>query len=556
MSTIGFDPERTTGLSLHVRSAAAELAGITSSDPLAADTLRVVALTEHNLRTSWLPLLDRIAATEALTNWAQSGPGGGVRFWGRRLNITPDAGSIVSTVVLHRLLTRAGAIRHGVDGRPVAGDAEGPWLESLLAGVRHGLALDPAFRSELLALVTQEPSTAWLLLSEQLDAAVRADVLIALLASIGRVHGMEWEAVAGAADRLMAGLSDHPAEALRVLGHRDTLWLLAEWPTLDQAVVADFVHTGLAVAVREARSLHPDGVGVLLDLVDLANRPRLDRVGFLPGVAVGTASAIGAYAPSFVDTIRLESATVSVRSSGVDGDLDVTFGTYDELVEFFGAVMRDEPAAQQVLGSEVAALARLAVVGGDGVPATVRVDSVAEFTQLLQHAAANENEESRLAGAAQRAGALDASTLFGFTTAALFLLTRTGHPVAGFVLDRGVKDLIDLAARPRSSPAPVRIDVATATHQVIVTAAVGRAASDPAFRRAERIGGSSPEWAEVESRIEEIVEIAADGAEPAELDMLLHQLEAEAREMGAGDYLDELLQRPAVHDLTSAAGGG
>ena len=65
MSTIGFDPERTVGLALRVRSSADELAGITCSDPLAADALRVVALTEHNLRTSWLPLLDRIAATGA-----------------------------------------------------------------------------------------------------------------------------------------------------------------------------------------------------------------------------------------------------------------------------------------------------------------------------------------------------------------------------------------------------------------------------------------------------------------------------------------------------------
>lgn len=551
MSTIGFDPERTVGLALRVRSSADELAGITCSDPLAADALRVVALTEHNLRTSWLPLLDRIAATGALTTWIRSGPGGRPGLPGWPMPPTPHVATTLGAAVLTRLRVRAGAIRHGVDGRPVDDDAGGPWLDSLVAGVRHCLALDPGFRDELLAQVTRDPSTAWLLLSEELDAALRADVLTALLGSVGRVHGMEWGAVAGAAERLMVGLSEHPAAALHALGRRDTLWLLAEWPTLDQAAVADFVHAGLAVAVRDEPSLHPDGVRVLLDLVHLANQPRLDHVGFLPGVAVGTASAVGAYAPSFVDTIRLESATVTVRSSGVDGELDATFGTYDELVEFFGAMMRDEPAAQHVLGTEVAALARLAVAGGEGVPSTVRVDSVAEFTELLQHAAANENEESRVAAAARRAGALDSSTLFGFTTSALFLAGGRGHPVAAFVLDRGVKDLVDLAARPRPVPTPVTVDMATATHQVIVMAAIGRAASDPSFRRSAGIGGSSLDWAKIEGRIAEIEELAADGPEPSEMDRHLHQLEADAREAGAGDYLDELLQRPAVHDLTA-----
>ena len=59
---IGFDPELVAQLDVRVRAAIDDLAGLRSADPAAIEAIGVVSTTRIHLESSWLPVLDRIAA--------------------------------------------------------------------------------------------------------------------------------------------------------------------------------------------------------------------------------------------------------------------------------------------------------------------------------------------------------------------------------------------------------------------------------------------------------------------------------------------------------------
>ncbi|MET0327056.1 MAG: hypothetical protein ABW219_17705 [Ilumatobacteraceae bacterium] len=63
---IGYDPELIAQLATRVRLAVDDLAGIRSADPAAAAALGVVSVTQIHLESSWLPVLDRIAAGQSM----------------------------------------------------------------------------------------------------------------------------------------------------------------------------------------------------------------------------------------------------------------------------------------------------------------------------------------------------------------------------------------------------------------------------------------------------------------------------------------------------------
>jgi hypothetical protein len=76
----GYDPGRILTLRETTRAAVgnldAALGGEVRHDPDAADARRVVGLLLANLTGQWVPLLDRIVASDAMTTWRASGPQG------------------------------------------------------------------------------------------------------------------------------------------------------------------------------------------------------------------------------------------------------------------------------------------------------------------------------------------------------------------------------------------------------------------------------------------------------------------------------------------------
>ena len=67
MALLAYHPERVDELWRHTRAAIDDLATLTSDDPAAAEAMRVVRLAQAHLEGEWMPLLDRIRSSAALT---------------------------------------------------------------------------------------------------------------------------------------------------------------------------------------------------------------------------------------------------------------------------------------------------------------------------------------------------------------------------------------------------------------------------------------------------------------------------------------------------------
>lgn len=71
VNSIGYDPARIVLLRSRVRESIAALRSIRSADPAAATALRVVRLLRQNLEDSWLPLVDALHESTAMSEWRQ-----------------------------------------------------------------------------------------------------------------------------------------------------------------------------------------------------------------------------------------------------------------------------------------------------------------------------------------------------------------------------------------------------------------------------------------------------------------------------------------------------
>ena len=67
MAWLAYNRDRVDDLWRHTRAAIDDLATITSDDPAAAEAMRVVRLAQTHLEGEWMPLLDRIRSSAALT---------------------------------------------------------------------------------------------------------------------------------------------------------------------------------------------------------------------------------------------------------------------------------------------------------------------------------------------------------------------------------------------------------------------------------------------------------------------------------------------------------
>lgn len=189
----GYDPVRILALRERTRAAVtdlgAALGGEVRHDPDAADARRVVGLLLANLTGQWIPLLDRIVASDAMISWRTSGPAG------------DDLASIVRRLVGGTGSPRWQPLSHHFD-RSTAEVARG----LLAAATAYRQVVDdggdlPAARVELLAWLT-----------EAADRAVSANAAAILHRTLGD-HGL--------AAVLRAVEQDTELEQLGLLGASD-----------------------------------------------------------------------------------------------------------------------------------------------------------------------------------------------------------------------------------------------------------------------------------------------------------------------------------------------
>lgn len=98
MPLLGYDPVRLGPLRTRTAAALRHLLATRSTDPAAASALRVAAAVSANLEHQWLPAIDRLLATDAMTGWRATGPpwADGLVGWTLGVVVAAHAGELGS----------------------------------------------------------------------------------------------------------------------------------------------------------------------------------------------------------------------------------------------------------------------------------------------------------------------------------------------------------------------------------------------------------------------------------------------------------------------------
>lgn len=546
---LGYDPRRIRQLTHRTIESIEALASIRSGDPAAEAALRAVRNTRRNLEDTWMPLLREIGSDDTMAATRTATVVGLRAEWSTTSGWLDDRSR--RELDDDELLTEVARLDEEVP--LVADDATGAAFERWLDR-QHGLAnelarrvaTDPAFAADVTTAAYASPLIGLLAGRASFPADFRADLLATTLAHPWWEAGWEMDKYAGAANTLLATMLDDPARCLDVLGRDGAAAALAGWPPLDRALVADFVLAGLGDAPRADHDRLPAAYGVLQGVVRLANERPLDGDGFQPGFAAGLARSIGVYVPTLVPGLENEHAPVVVKSHGVDGEFDLTLGSREEVVDLFGAILRT-PEAQIELGAVLDSSIRDAL----GERPQLTIGAAAEFAELIELAASNENEELSIAAATRRSNLLRIGGLVGLGVAVGTAVAGVGAAVRSAAAYSTASMARNVAATvgPGDGSRLRRI-----AYQSIQIEACRRFADDPGLRSAIGAGavGAGP-LRSIAVRLAEVESLLTDpDAAPGDRQQAILNLVESVRDAGGGPYLDRVLEDNSVDDLNEA----
>jgi hypothetical protein len=305
-----------------------------------------------------MPALRDIERSDAMVRW-RSNRLGSARFRSLSVGITslPDhlASGTPAVVTMSAQRRRAllaeldwlerRALSDDVAGSAPTEDELATLGRRLAAWIRH----DDTFAERLVELSRVEHAGRPAARRSEVPAVVRRCGRTADGGTQRARHRRRPRSVCGVAEHRTVELADDPTACLDLLLDEPTAYALASWQALDTAMLADFVVSGLygAVVIDPARL--DDGYGVLQLLTRAANGP-LDG-GMSAGMALGVSTSLAGYIETLAPGVRQEGPTpVIVRA--VDPPLEL--GTYDDLVDLFGSLLR-VPEAQAALGTVLAA---------------------------------------------------------------------------------------------------------------------------------------------------------------------------------------------------------
>jgi hypothetical protein len=553
---VGYEPSRVIQLSRRTTAAITSLAALTSSDPAAAEAIRTIRLTRRNLEDHWMPALRDIEASDTMARWRSSrlstfgfGSLGGLGGAGpvlRRAGITavpipPD--TRVDLLRLLDLLERKSVVsdnqRHaGIDTASSPPDGDLRLLGNELA---RWVERDDRFAAEIVGLSTTNMLIGQLLGHATFPSSFASRVVKQMAEPNGPDSGIDRDRYARSLSTALGSLADDPAACLDLLLDQPTAYALASWQLLDTAMLADFVVSGLHMAVVNEPDRVRDGYQVLQFLTRATNGPL--EAGMSPGMAVGFAASLVGYIDTLAPAIEQEGSTpVVIRAVGPALEL----GTYDELVDLFGAVIR-VPDAQPALGTVLAAYTfeTFERVGG---ATTTRPDvtHLADFADLLGDASRTEQAELVMAAAVEEARHRQLSGLIGFGTNVGLLASGTGA-VARAVAGQAVK--LATAWRDRGDPEQLPGgQIPAQTYDLITVAAVAAAASNPSMRREARLGDvTASHWAEARRRVRAIERLDDAHERALAVGDLDYWIETSVPALAT--YLMELRQTPGMAEL-------
>lgn len=541
-SVVGYDRVRLGELDLRTRWAIDAIDGIGSDDPEAAVALSTLAGVRDVLEREWLPTIRGVLARDPLDGAGRvDGPAAARAATSPiarrpRPPHSPARGPLASWSD-DDLLAIADRILDDLpldgDGRPVRTGPAWRLLELLADEIARRTAVDPGFPDLLVERAEASPALTIALGLAELPPPLLRDVALRVLRVTSWVDDHRSRHQALGVELVLGGLLSSPEELLRVLADRVVTTELLAWPLLDPDLRAVVVLSGL-LGPRTDPELLPLGQEAMLAVVAAANARRGDA-GFDPPVGAAIAASLSLYVPTLITTLG-QNRVGFTEADGFDNATESI--PYEELLDLFGALLRD-PAAAEILLTTLRAAA-----GRSFDDARFDDHHVALFAAAIADAAANERLEEELRVATQRSLVGGLVTILGLMLGAGAVAERLG-PMSVRVLREIVRRSGPVAGRTIRPSDPDALDDVGALATIVVELALyeefladpGRHVRPDAHADAMLLAGIAEGLGRVEAML-------LAGADP---DEVIWELRAIARRVGSvadRDFFDALRYGP------------
>jgi hypothetical protein len=540
--TVGYDPDRIRALTRHTRDAIAGTVELRSSDPAAADALRAVRLLRQNLEDHWMPALLDIERSEAMLSWTRA-----------RALVDADApsGSDPSADCSWTPLSGlsddelVGQVRWWDRQRPTGFDAPPVRFEERLDTLARELALrvarDERFADRLVELAGTHPLVASLTGRAHFPVGFTSRVVTAMVHP-GPVATADFDHDAKALSVALTALVSDPAACLDLLLDPVVLYGIAGSRRLDPEAVHEFVLSGLHTAVLADPARLADGYRVLANLTSITNGPLDD--GIHEGMALGVAGSMVGYVETLAPAIRQEGAyPVLVTGDG----FEIELGTYDAVVDLFGAILRD-PEAQAALGIVLGGYVTAVVTrAGADILQGPDLQYLSRFTDLIADATLTERAELVMEAAADEARRRQIGGMIGFGASMAFALSGLDSPARtvvsrAIVVGTNTMAPVDPAVMPDTQ-------IPSRTYDLITVVALGVVAGDRSQRQRAGLGAiDGRDWDEVARRLAEIEAEDDPGERTRRILRLDHWIEAHVPLLAG--YLVRIRSAPGMDELT------
>lgn len=401
----GYDLRRVRALGHRTLDAIAALDAVGSTDPAAADALRVIRLARRNLEDLWMPAIRDIERSNAMIDWVARRPGATALTaagppadrWSdidRPLAALSDTQLLELVELIDRLLgdgPHHDEGPYGLDTLPAKYDPDVLATELALR-VRS----DPAFADRALALAPHTVLVGQLLDRAAFPVAFVAGIAMELSEPVSARASRALDQHALAMSAVLRAITADPGACLDLLADDAVLLRVATWDDLDPTAVAEFTLAAMLDGVIADSTRLADGFAVLGRLTQFGSGPLDD--GLAAGMARGLALSMPVYLPRLAGGV-FQTGEGPVRIS----EFRLTLGTHDQVANLFGAVMRDDAAAG-ALGLALGAYtdARLTDDALD-LTAAGSLDDVVHLSVLLDHAARSEQAQMVMEAAAEEA---------------------------------------------------------------------------------------------------------------------------------------------------------
>jgi hypothetical protein len=502
----GYDPARVHSLLHRTAEAIERLRSIRSDDVAAAEAIRTVKLARRNLEDLWMPTLRELVHSDALTSWERSET---AAFAIRQLERRPAAGASVwtslSALSSDELVGHLEWLgRRSIPDRSDEGwqrwylDRYGAELDVLAMELAARVARDPAFADRLADTASDHPLLGHLTRRAPFPVPFLSAVAQSMMWPRGPSSTADLDGFASSLSSVLASLVDHPLACLDLLADPAVVYGIASWERLDADTVTAFTISGLHTAVAADTDRLEDGYGVIRTLVELTNGA-LDG-GMQPGVALGVAASLAGYIDTLAPAIRQEGTYPVIV---IDDGLEVELGSYDDLVDLVGALLRHD-RAQAAIGTVLGAYTtRIVTDLGADIGVRPGLEYVSRFADVVADASRTERAELVMEAAAEEARRRRFGGLIGFGVNAAMTGGGIGWATQALV-SRAVALATDHVARIDARSLP-DARIPSVTHDLITVAALQVVAGDRVQRRRAGLDGvPGSAWTELDRRLEAI----------------------------------------------------